>query len=499
MADQFTTIFDLNREMTLTTLPVIIFIGLIAVIGAIGNCIVIYIYSQKYPKCNFKYFVLLLAGLDLISCCILMPLEIVTFLNWFVYPSSALCKVKSFLNAFTVCSSATSLLLIAIDRYRKVCRPHGRQMTHICAIKLSILVLGISAIPAASDAVFWGLHTFQVSGSNLTATVCEKDDAYKDTIGPTIHTAVLYAGTNMLVMFSTIVLYILIALKLFCVVGPEAPSTPDIRISPSIVSPDTERSVQIFKFDSAIESGLSESEDGSTRNSIETLDEATKDISDRNSNSIPLEDTVVLREKSDHEADRASRDSNVAKAVRLSLEILQEDARRSNNLRVPEIQMRRKQSVTKVPRSPKHAYGRRRSTVGSLRGVSSLRLRRKTLIMFILTAVFVGTTFLYFCLISIMSHRSNLFNNFSAPERTAWLFFLRLYFVNSLINPILYGFLDPRFKKSLWNMGVRIQWLAGSLKKNLSVKVSKDADDNVTVRIKVPKSKRPLSSTTLSE
>ena len=112
---------ELNDYMTVSTLPVMIVIGIISVFGTLGNASVLYVYSSKYPKCNFKHFVVFLAAVDCLSCGIVMPLEIVTFVYWFVFPAAWLCKFKSFFMAFTVCASAFLLLLIAIDRFKKVC------------------------------------------------------------------------------------------------------------------------------------------------------------------------------------------------------------------------------------------------------------------------------------------------------------------------------------------------------------------------------------------
>ena len=86
---------NLNQEIVESKIPVLTIFAVFTVVGLIGNSAVLYIYSRRYPKCNFKYFILILAAIDTVSCVVLMPLEIVTFVHWFVYPSAALCKFKS--------------------------------------------------------------------------------------------------------------------------------------------------------------------------------------------------------------------------------------------------------------------------------------------------------------------------------------------------------------------------------------------------------------------
>lgn len=479
-------------ERTLTSLPVIIFIGLFSILGVTGNGVVIFVYKRKYPTCNFKYFVLVLAGLDLTSCMILMPMEIYTLLHWFMFESAVLCKIKSFLNVFTVSSSASTLLLIAIDRFRKVCKPHSKQIQPKCAIKLTVLVLFLSAIPASSDAVFWGIHTYQTTheGINITVRMCEKDDAFKDTIWPQLHVAILYAGVNCVVMLSTIVLYVLIAIKLFCIpAGPLVRTTEITVVTPrsddsgvEITGNDNENEAlgNVFRFPADIESGLSDSEDFDIRSSVnlsdshgdvtdDNLNELTEDDASANATVEQLEMVPLRNNREEPEESSAAR-----KKLTVSIEVLSEPGER-NSLQVPGLVLRR---VPKSPVSPTTQkmrqttmYHRRRSTIASLAGRTGTRLRRKTLIMFILTAVFVGTTMLYFCLIVLMADANNFLTELTASQQTAWIFFLRLYFINSVINPILYGFLDPRFRRALWKMGSHITFATGSLKRNIGLSI----------------------------
>lgn len=501
--------YEVNHEMTLTALPVIIFIGIISVLGVIGNVVVIYVYYRKYPTCNFRHFVLILAVIDLTSCAVLMPFEMVTLVKWFIFPNAALCKCKSFLNVYTVTSSAATLLLIAIDRYRKVCRPHSKQIQPPCARKLTVFILVLAAIPASSDAVFWGIHHDVINRGdvNVTVTMCEKDDKYKDTLWPILHTLVLYATTNCIVMISTMVLYIFIAAKLFCVPSGPEQIIPRISVStPLSMESDSGMASQresIFKFPARdIESGLSESED--MMNSVdlsdvpvEITDEKNEETADDGANrqvneellkvggdntkaemdgeTLRLQEFVPLRKK--HE----SGDCATKKTVRISAEIIR-DSCSGNELHIPDIEHRRRPSTGRHT-SPKSVsmsgqsrlLHRRRSTIASLPGHTGTRLRRKTLIMFILTSAFVGTTLLYFSLIGYLSKEGNFVSTLSHSERTAWMFFLRLYFINSILNPILYGFLDPRFRKALWNMGIHITWAAGSLKKNIAVSIRRSS------------------------
>jgi uncharacterized membrane protein len=73
------------------------------------------------------------------------------------------------------------------------------------------------------------------------------------------------------------------------------------------------------------------------------------------------------------------------------------------------------------------------------------RVRRKTLIMFILTVVFIITTILYLTLLSFIAR--SILDTLSDSGKAVYFFFFRLYFINHVINPIIYGVLDPHFKQ----------------------------------------------------
>ena len=522
---------ELNRKMTLTALPVIIFVGIISIFGTIGNISVLYVYSQKYPKCNFKYFVLFLAAIDCISCVVVMPLELMTFVQWFVFPAPWLCKFKSFCMAYTVCASAALLLLIAIDRFRKVCRPHDSQIKPELAMKLAFLVLVLSAIPATSDAILWGEHTYNTHYGTIKvkATICEKDDAYKATILPKLHTIVLYAGTNVISMIATLVLYGFIAGKLFCVARPGL-DMPKIKITtpesskgcntPSATPGNTPGNTPgaftetTFTFSSDTDQGLSDTEEIEKDNNelkVPVQRQSSGSLVDSEGPSRDSLDLDVVMRRYNFERDanynsnRNSLDIELSdtrpKMQRYSCEVFEND-KKSRDGKIAGVVYRSKSTPSRFLNGLNRR--RRRSTIGSMGGSTGARLRRKTLIMWILTIVFIITTVLYFAMISHVADSQDYVSTFTISERAAWLFFLRLYFINSVLNPILYGFLDPRFKRALWNMGVHVSWIAGSLKRNIgrsirrSVSNSSRSRNEVTVIRRSGVVQRPDTSSVLS-
>ncbi|KAL3864653.1 hypothetical protein ACJMK2_006317 [Sinanodonta woodiana] len=203
----------LNSEFAKDVLPVTVFVGILACVGFLGNVLVLYVFSFKYHKCNYKYFVLFLALIDLTSCLTTMPGEMVTQSFWYTYPVPEICKAKTFFNVFTVCSSALCLLLIAIDRYRKICKPSEWQMRPKMAIFLCICALIIAGIVATPIAILWGIQNYNNTNYNVNVTSCETDDKYKDTEYPLIYSSTIdvIIAIPMIVMA---VLYSLIACEI---------------------------------------------------------------------------------------------------------------------------------------------------------------------------------------------------------------------------------------------------------------------------------------------
>ena len=105
--------------------------------------------------------------------------------------------------------------------------------------------------------------------------------------------------------------------------------------------------------------------------------------------------------------------------------------------------------------------GRTKKTHSVRKAGSKRTKRRKTLIMLTLTSVYIVTMTTYICLVSMVAEKDGILKKLSDSENTVFFFFffsffsfffLRLYFVNTSINPILYGIMDPRFRGGLKHM-----------------------------------------------
>ncbi|CAG2189884.1 unnamed protein product [Mytilus edulis] len=111
--------------------PITVYLILLMITGVVGNTIVLYIYKFRFKRSTPRIFILSLAAFDLITCLLGMPYHILDMLYPYLFVWDTVCKVLSFALTFTILASIFILDLIAIDRYRKICRPFKNQLSGI--------------------------------------------------------------------------------------------------------------------------------------------------------------------------------------------------------------------------------------------------------------------------------------------------------------------------------------------------------------------------------
>ncbi|XP_053406415.1 muscarinic acetylcholine receptor M3-like [Mercenaria mercenaria] len=385
---------QLNDEMTRAVLPVTFFVGIEVFAAFFGNLLVIYVFLIRYHVCNFRYFVLCLAFTDITSSLTTMPGEMVTQLYWHVYPVPEVCKIKSFFNVFTVSAEALCLLTIDVDRYMKVCRPLGWQMKPKHAKYVCGIIYVIAFILAVPVYFFWGTHANEkiYKNTTVTVTICEKDEEWLKTNHPLQYsvTVVVIISLCLVLMF---VLYVFVARRLL--------------------------------MNKRFRTYTSEQRSSKTSSSIET----SPDPIEINSTPDVSESDFSRRE------DRKSSNLNVQDCDRnIAGNAGRPESREStlSGVSVDDDQdpREKRNKISTHHSNPRHS--------GSHDMAS--RVRRKTLIMFILTVVFIITTILYLTLLSFIAR--SILDTMSDSSKAVYFFFFRLYFIKHVIYPIIYGVFD---------------------------------------------------------
>ncbi|KAL3864657.1 hypothetical protein ACJMK2_006321 [Sinanodonta woodiana] len=463
---------ELNSDFVKAVLPVTIFVGILACVGFLGNLLVLCVFSFKYRRCNFKYFVLCLALIDLTSCLTTIPGELVTQTFWYIYPVPEICKAKSFFNLFTVCASALCLLLIAIDRYIKVCKPFGRQIKSKMAIFLCLCVLVIAGIVSTPVPFYWGVQHDNVIYRNITVNVtsCATDQKYKNTEHPLIY-SITTAVIIFIPMVVMAVLYFLIACEIrqnmhtILAKRPIAANSLDMNVT----APDASGK-EIVNINNA-----------SKPNEERIGDERNYD-SPETSTTLVNEDCTDRKDFPDQAQDKTLSNPAMKTAeVENAIENAPEKTLSNPAMKTAEVEnaienndvdtLQPEKVVDSKLFKPKHIKTEENNREGSVsissddvhvnlnagkRKVKLVRMnndvKRKTLITFILSTVFFISTVLYLTLLSLIASEYNILGNLTTNQKAVYFFFFRLYFIHHVINPFVYAFLDSQFKSGLLKM-----------------------------------------------
>ena len=202
-----------RREFVETELPVTIYLILLSLIGTIGNMHAIFVYYMRYKPSNHRIFVVWLAVVDVIACSLSIPFELVDirFNQTFNPDADIVCRCFRYLNHFVSVSSGTLLGVIAVERFRKVCRPFGRQLSQTqskLACFITVLVSLLLSFPAV---IMYGVETEEVKEyPHLVGTDCTVLDKYKKNI--------VFRGYNVFLLLISTVVFVL-CVVIYTIVG----------------------------------------------------------------------------------------------------------------------------------------------------------------------------------------------------------------------------------------------------------------------------------------
>ena len=184
-------------------------------VGFFGNISVLYVYALRYPRCRFRCLVLALSIVDFTSCCTTVPMETVSTWYWFNPPSRLICKAKNFCVQLTALSAMYMLFVTAVYKYRRICKPFGKQVSEKLIVVMCLFGIAISMLFAAPAAILWDLNKHRVEFGNVSEyiLVCEVHEIHRDTYIPTMYRNLLSIFYIFLLM--TIILYMLVARAVF--------------------------------------------------------------------------------------------------------------------------------------------------------------------------------------------------------------------------------------------------------------------------------------------
>ena len=437
------TLEDLSQDEVERLIPLIVYLSLICVCGTLGNSLVCYIYKTKYGPSNCRTFVICLSAIDFFSCVLVIPFEIAVVLQEYNFQEEIICKVSVFLNTWPTLSSGLMLLSIAIDRYRKVCKPFGWQISlklarDICIFNI-FAALGFSWL----SPIIYGVNKSVFEDYNVTISECTVKDSMKETMYPLINN-ITFAFLFLGALISMSVMYCFIG------IGVKRHSKKHLyQIRKHGRSENSTLADASNASELTIRSGNVVLESNKQVN--ETIDSSEAMFASETSETKSVEDILEgeLCLPKEHQIEKTSRDrnDNTARDRKSAFMTLLENTLKNRNTLFLTKSLNSLHSGT-VSRTNSSRSSKTRIILETKQTSRQLKTHKTAYIMFLISLAFILS---YLPLLAILLTRSinSLFvPELSDTERAVYKFCLRSYYLSCTTNPLIYGIWDARFRKA---------------------------------------------------
>ncbi|KAL3858408.1 hypothetical protein ACJMK2_012999 [Sinanodonta woodiana] len=205
---------DMNNKKILENIGGIIFVSLMMIVGFGGNSVAIFVYLRKYKSSTHRTFIVSLAIVDLATCCVPMPFILVTLRYPIMFQNNGGCKLLQFLTYAMCIGSLIIILAIAGERYRKICVPHGKQLSERMSKYICVLGIFLGILLSWPAAVMYGNRTFKTGVDGIVGTECNVNDDFADTKYPAYFNIFLIFFV-LATLMALAVVYALIAKQIF--------------------------------------------------------------------------------------------------------------------------------------------------------------------------------------------------------------------------------------------------------------------------------------------
>ncbi|WAR20275.1 GPR1-like protein [Mya arenaria] len=210
--DESAVIESVNLQQFQLQLPAIIYTIMLMVIGTPGNIIVLYVYFFKWRKSTSRMFILFLTSLDLVNCVTTLPMEIFIMRYSVMLDIPWLCKISRFSTYTMNSSSALILVAIAVDRYRRICRPHGPQFSAKASKYISICCIVFALSLTWPSLLFYGTRSVKLG--NVEGKSCLLENKFDESVYPHVYFVAMMAIT--VVIFTTLsVFYYFVGIQVY--------------------------------------------------------------------------------------------------------------------------------------------------------------------------------------------------------------------------------------------------------------------------------------------
>lgn len=172
---------QLNAEESINRLPLLLVLSILSFVGIFANAHVLYVFGTKIKRSTYRVFVLGLGCIDMLGCTVSIPFQIIDETHPYTFFDAISCKIFRFFDTNLAIAAALMLVVIASERFRKICRPNGLQVTEKRAIRSIIAVIIGSSIATSPALLIYGRHTVFIESKYVNGTECSWTDEASET------------------------------------------------------------------------------------------------------------------------------------------------------------------------------------------------------------------------------------------------------------------------------------------------------------------------------
>ncbi|XP_062572473.1 neuromedin-U receptor 2-like [Saccostrea cucullata] len=181
----------LNDDKAVLYIPVIVYMVLLMLVGIAGNLMVCLVYIKKKFKCSTDFFILNLAFLDLLTCFFGIPVEIADLRYPYTFDAPVACKLFRTVESLISMGSTLTLIGIAVDRYKRICRL-GERFSNGTAKKICAGAVIVGILTCWPAAVVFGKKSVDVGVPGIKGSDCSTDDTQRHTVYPLLYYALVF-------------------------------------------------------------------------------------------------------------------------------------------------------------------------------------------------------------------------------------------------------------------------------------------------------------------
>ncbi|XP_060064829.1 cholecystokinin receptor type A-like [Ylistrum balloti] len=206
-----------NSELSKSLIFLDVILCVYILLGVVGNVVVVFIYGFRLKiGMDDRFFILVLGILDTVVCCANPAFSLWRNLAPVNSRGNIICKVAWFCTRTISTTSGLLILIIALQRFLKVCRPFGHQMTSVWKRILVAGALAMSCLMHTPLFIFYGEITLHNPSRNVTGRRCGLIDSEDDmlTNAEMGYFYFMFASAGV-VLLSIIILYSLIGRRIY--------------------------------------------------------------------------------------------------------------------------------------------------------------------------------------------------------------------------------------------------------------------------------------------